>query len=173
MSARTCIPVESSCSTADHASIVAREVRNGAIRDRLTCSLGLRVSASFRTIGFARGWCSARGVAAPPSRPPQRPFSCSWGNTPSRSTVHSDMKLLLSALVLALVIGFALPATNAYAWWCGPNRWCGPGPRVGVYVAPGVGFWWGRSWYPYRWRPGWNVGWRADPRRNWCDWHRC
>jgi hypothetical protein len=95
------------------------------------------------------------------------------GNVPSRSTVHPGMKLLLSTLVLALGVGFVLPATNAYAWWCGPNRWCGPGPRVGVYAPPGVGFWWGRSWYPYRWRPGWDPGWRPDPRRNYCDWHRC
>ena len=85
----------------------------------------------------------------------------------------SRMKTLLSAFVLALGIGFALPATNAYAYWCGPNRWCGPGPRVGAYVAPGVGFWWGRSWYPHRWHPGWNPAWRPDPRRNFCDWHRC
>jgi len=83
------------------------------------------------------------------------------------------MKLLLSALLLALGIGFALPATNAYAYWCGPDRWCGPGPRAGVYVAPGVGFWWGRTWYPHPWHPGWDANWRADPGRNWCDWHRC
>jgi hypothetical protein len=91
-------------------------------------------------------------------------------NVPQPEGVCSGMKMLLSVLILALGIGFALPAS---AYWCGPNRWCGPGPRVGVYVAPGVGFWWGRSWYPYRWHPGWNHSWRPDPRRRWCDWHRC
>ena len=40
---------------------------------------------------------------------------------PPRLSVHSGMKHLLSALILALGIGFALPATNAYAWWCGPK----------------------------------------------------
>src|SRR5215472_16613801 len=92
---------------------------------------------------------------------------------PSRSNVPFGMKLIISTLVLALGIGFALPATNAYAWWCGQYRWCGPGPRVGVYVAPGVGFWWGRAWYPYRWQRGWDRNWRADQRRRWCDWHDC
>jgi hypothetical protein len=102
-----------------------------------------------------------------------RSFLHLGGMPPFRSTVQFGMKIVLSSLILALGIGFALPATNAYAYWCGPDRWCGPGPRVGVYAPPGVGFWWGRTWYPHRWHPGWDPGWRADPGRNYCDWHRC
>jgi hypothetical protein len=89
------------------------------------------------------------------------------------------MKTILSALVLALGIGFALPAS---AYWCGPGGrdWCEPTrPAVGVYVAPGVGFWWGTRWYPYAWHPwgwrGWHPGWwqHSYARGDWCQWHRC
>jgi hypothetical protein len=91
------------------------------------------------------------------------------------------MKALLSAIVLALGIGFALPAG---AYWCGHEgrSWCEPPrPALGVYVAPGVGFWWGERWFPHAWHP---WGWRARDRHpnwwqysyarhDWCNWHRC
>src|SRR5262249_48677805 len=141
--------------------------------DRRFCRRSRAALCIYRAQSTCRSGAAIRSDYATSPRRAHADRAGIMAKTPTEPKKDGSMKLFIFALVLALGIGLALPATNAYAWWCGPNRWCGPGPRVGTYVAPGVGFWWGRTWYPYPWRPGWDPGWRADPRRNYCDWHRC